>query len=164
VKRSAPLRSSAVTARAWRDRSRERALVRAREAAGRVSAARKTRLERVRFKPWDSAGDYPCERCARLGIVRRAAHWHHWLAHQHLRVYVRTQRLSDEDAATLLRRLLHDRRNISATCLECHGSTTLNHGAAFTFEDVPPAAFAFAGELGPEWLERLRRTYARGGP
>jgi hypothetical protein len=95
--------------------------------------------------------------------VRRAAHWHHWLAHQHLRVYVRTQRLSDEDAATLLRRLLHDRRNYSprpaSNATAARRSTTVR---TFTFEDVPPAAFAFAAELGPR-MARAAQAHLREG-
>jgi hypothetical protein len=95
-----------------------------------------------------------CERCRKS----RAVHWHHWLPQESIRVYVRSLRLPDDAADGMLRRLLHDRRNISALCLRCHGNTgTVGHG--MRRKDVRPDAFEFAAELGPEWLTRLERSY-----
>jgi hypothetical protein len=96
--------------------------------------------------------------CAICGA--RAAHHHHWLSQELLRVYVASRRLRDpvsEDA--MLNNLIHDKANLSALCLTCHGpygTTTENLRACH----VPPEAWEFAEGLGPEWLARLERAYA----
>lgn len=177
MKKGSGLRRRPEQARAWQERSRQRAIEReadtsaapARSRGGKPTSA----VDRVHFKPSISASGFPCDRCARLAReaiaagargrevpeVRPAVHWHHWLEQQHLKTYVLTLRLLDDDAARELKRLIQDRRNYSPVCVGCHGITGLEHGRAFEFVDVPPSAFAFASELGGEWLERLRRTY-----
>lgn len=171
-------------ARAWQERSRQRAIERAERAtppelepgsATGKSYRRGQSRRTVEFRPAVSARRFPCERCARLAAeavaagkrprrISDAAHWHHWLEQQHLATVVQAMRLRDDRAEFReLHRLIHDERNLAPLCLACHGNTTTTHGAALTFADVPPAAFAFAAELGAEWLERLRRTYAGHG-
>lgn len=182
MKKGNGLRRNPAANRAWQERSRAKALAREADAPASAgpsrSATATSALDRVAFKPSIPARGFPCERCQRVARaaiaagargrdvpeVRQGVHWHHWLEQQHLKTYVRTLRLLDDDAAREFRRLIHDRRNFSAVCVECHGVSGLDHGRVFTFEDVPPAAFAFAGELGGEWLERLRRTYTRDAP
>jgi hypothetical protein len=108
----------------------------------------------VTFKPQVSAREFKCERCRRF----KGAHWHHWLPQESIKVYVRGLRLPEDAERARLRVLLHDRRNVSALCVTCHGNTgTLGH--RMTRKDVKPSAFEFARELGPEWLARLERSY-----
>lgn len=165
MKRGGPKRDPAKT-REWQDRSR--AAARDREAKRRNDPTvrgeeRSTRsplgpgeFRPVRFRS-HLVGNVRDERCVRCHAP--AAHWHHWLEQQHLRVYVRGQRLDDRAAGRLLKSLLHDRRNISAVCVACHGNETTHHAQLLTFEHVPPSAFTFAYGLGREWGERLRRAY-----
>jgi hypothetical protein len=106
--------------------------------------------------------------CAR-GCGRRATGYHHLLAQQHLRTYVRGLARREGMAPGAVRQrlaaLLRDERNLMALCQWCHMAH--EHGAGpdrtrLRWEEVArvaPAAEAFAGELGPEWLERLRRAY-----
>lgn len=108
----------------------------------------------IRFKPYRNVAG---ERCVHCG--EPAVHWHHWLEQQHLKTAARAERLPRARARQRFKRLIHDWRNISAVCADCHDIGSTNHGGKFTFADVPPAAFAFTLELGQEWFAKLRRTY-----
>lgn len=106
------------------------------------------------FKARRPARTQPCA----CGCGERAAHWHHWLEQEHIRVYARGLRLPDQAHDKLLRALLRDERNLSAYAAGCHLDTREGQ-TGFTAEDVPASAHQFAAELGPEWAERLRREY-----
>lgn len=107
----------------------------------------------VPFVPERRAKLRVCERCG----TARATGWHHWVPQQHLRAYVRSLRLPTPDGRALLRRLIHDWRNLTALCDDCHGNG--DETAALCAEDVPASAHEFAATLGPEWVERLAHRY-----
>lgn len=167
MKRS-ELKSDPEATRAFVQRGRERAAANARERerkplrAARVDGGVKVPAKRVarpqvKFRARGRARDQVCELCAGVG-PHRAAQWHHWLPQQQIRVFVRGLRLVDEEHDRVLRELLRDERNLSALCVARH----MDHeggGRPFARSDVPSSAFEFAAELGPEWLERLRRAY-----
>jgi hypothetical protein len=117
----------------------------------------------VKFRPRRSAQTEPCARCSSPQQPCRADDWHHWLAQQHIRVYVRGLRLSQASSRALLRRLLHDARNLVALCRDCHAAHELR-SRPLTGGEVPHVAWTFALELGPEWVERLHRAYPGGAP
>lgn len=161
--------------RAWQQRSRERAARNAAEKpraplarsalAAQVapSGARQQQARPVRFRARRRARDF---RCFRATCPRHAAHWHHWLPQELIKVFVDTLRIRDDDEErAALRELLRDERNLSPVCAGCHfthehpGVDTQRFGA----DDVPPTAHEFAAELGPEWAERLRRMYPAAG-
>lgn len=150
MKRDKGLRADPEKVRAFLRRSQQRA----RERAGERRAAQERAGKRpVVFRSPSPARLEPCAACRQ----RRAAHWHHWLSQERIRAYVRSLRIRDDDEQRrLLKVLLHDRRNLSPVCVECHGTRTLEHARGLT---PPAAAFEFAAELGPEWQERLRRDY-----
>lgn len=106
-----------------------------------------------------------CVKCLSRGRSARAVNWHHWVPQQQLRVYVRGLRLDEDARRGLLRRLLHDGRNISPVCGTCHDSHEAPGVGSerFSADDVPSSAREFAAELGPEWVERLRRAYPAAG-
>lgn len=80
-------------------------------------------------------------------------------------MYVRSLRLRDDDEEYAIeKRLIHDSRNLSAVCFGCHGNGSLEHAAPLRAVGPPASAFEFAAELGPEWLERLRRSYPASEP
>jgi hypothetical protein len=75
-----------------------------------------------------------------------------------LKLYARSTRLRGAPLYELYARLIHDERNVSPLCLDCHGpygTTTAN----LRREHVPASAFCFAAELGPEWVAKLERAY-----
>lgn len=152
-----PLKPNPEKVREWLRRSQQRARDAQRADVTPLEAKPKKpkkKKPRVEFKPQVSARQFQCERCKRF----RAAHWHHWLPQESIRVFARSLRLPEQAEARRLRVLLHDRRNVSALCVTCHGNTgTLGHG--MTRADVKPSAFEFAAGLGPEWLARLERSY-----
>jgi hypothetical protein len=161
LKRS-QLRPDPEKVRAWMNKSQEAARERARtKQSSNIPKPRKS--SRVEFRPNRSAKQFTCERCKKLrpespSTWNRAVHWHHWLPQESLRVYVRGLRLPQDEQNSKLLALLHDRRNISALCLNCHGNTgTLGH--QMRRSDVKQSAFTFAAELGTEWLARLERSY-----
>lgn len=101
------------------------------------------------------ASDHPCVVCG-----RRADAWHHWLEQQHIRTFVRARFRGRETRRRTYYRLLHDRRNLSPVCVECHGVSGFDHGQRLRAH-VPRSARRFVRDLGPEWVERLARTYPR---
>lgn len=170
-KRRTRLEVSPEKVRAFEQRGRERAVV---ERKGRQhlrpgqigagSPAPSPEKGRVEFRGPLLAGR-SCWACLRRDRSRPGREWHHWLPQRLLREYVRSLRLDAEQARTVLRRLLHDERNLSPVCLTCHdahehpGVSNERFGRA----DVPASAIEFAVELGPEWAERLRRLYPAAG-
>jgi hypothetical protein len=118
---------------------------------------RERQRKRVRFVAKRPARTQKCFRCG-----ARAAHWHHWLPQQAIRVYAaydRTVRwLTEDEHRLLLRRLLRDERNLSPVCAPCHMTTKAGRDA-FTAAEVPARAREFAAELGAEWAEKLGRRY-----
>lgn len=109
----------------------------------------------VRFRRRAPASEERCATCRRS----RAAHWHHWLKQQHVRAYVRSLRIRDDgERRRVEHELLHDPRNLSALCADCHA---LEDGVAVRLvrEDVPASAFEFAAELGGEYTATLLKCY-----
>ena len=151
-KRTTPLRTDPAKARAFADRARQAAKARPQKQRGKL--APRQGPAPVRFKAKRPAGDFQCAKCP-----RRATSWHHLLAQQHIRSYAITLRLPDAEERAVLRVLLPDERNLLPMCDTCHMAEEHSPRVVLTAADVPPAAHAFAAELGPEWAERLRRTY-----
>lgn len=150
--------------RAFVERARDKARERARAPLASPSApvgAKRQRPGPVKFRPSRPARTEMCARCSTPGKPRRADDWHHWLPQQHIRVYVRGLRLSEDTSRAWLRRLLHDSRNLVALCRACHFD---HEGKArrLSGEEVPHTAWTFALELGPEYVERLHRAYPGG--
>lgn len=158
LKRSKALQADPEKARAFAQRRRQRLAQRA-EKRGEPPP-----LPPVRFRARRPARDQWCARCAERGRRRRADCHHHWLPQQHIRVYVRGLRLSEQTARALLRKLLRDERNLVALCDDCHeahespGVTSRR----LSGEEVPYDARVFALELGPEWAAKLTRLYPGG--
>lgn len=165
------------------DAERERAIERAREARAqqqrssslerqqeqatveRINAASPTYQPPVSFRGPLLRG-HACFSCLRHDRRRPARQWHHWLGQSQIKAYVRSLRIRDDvEQRALLRRLLHDRRNISPVCADCHAASDPTQGADgnWTADCVPKSAHEFAAELGPEWAEKLRRTYPATG-
>lgn len=103
------------------------------------------------------------ERCVRCN--RQAHSFHHMLPQAVLRAYARgeAQRLALEPVAVraMLRDLLRARPNLAPVC-ELHHRELEAWMCGAGGRDgwhVPDEAVAFAGELGPEWKERLVRLY-----
>lgn len=149
LSRGEPLKADREKTRAWRERSNDAAMERARGREGERSAAP------VRFKAKTPARTQAC-RCG-----ERATGWHHWLPQQQIRVYVRGLRLDGRASRRRLRSLLADERNLIAVCAACHDliDPLLGLGPQARRCDVPASAFEFAAELGAEWLVRLERLY-----
>jgi hypothetical protein len=119
---------------------------------------KKNRRQRVKFRPRRSASNERCAACAAVGVARTAVHWHHVLPQERLRVYARSLRLPEKEHDALLRRLIHDWRNIVPMCGRCHARH--DHPTdRFAAADVPKSAWEFVAELGEEWVERLRGMY-----
>lgn len=163
------LKTDPERARAFEQRGRQSAaaLGRGRSASGaqvvpegqarRAAAPERPRgLRRARFRGPTPAREHTC---AKAGCDRRAASFHHWLPQQHIRGYVRSLRLDDDDAEfALTRRLLNDERNVSPFCRDHHA----DHGSTsheFEIGEVPQSAYDFAVELGAEWVAKLVQTY-----
>jgi hypothetical protein len=115
---------------------------------------------RVEFRGPLLAGRSCCT-CLARDRVRKAVHWHHWIAQQHLRAYVDSLRIRDDgQKRALLRRLLHDQRNLSPVCFDCHDAHEHRvNGPKFTAADVPDSAREFAAELGAMYVVRLEHDY-----
>jgi hypothetical protein len=65
-------------------------------------------------------------------------------------------KLDEVSARIMLKRLLNDRRNLTAFCFDDHMDGEAVAGSRrFTIEEVPPDAIEFAGELGVD----LTRVY-----
>jgi cytochrome c553 len=114
VRRSAPLRSSPVTARAWRDRSRERAIERAREAAAKREQRRRRREARDFPGATGWTGRVFClygRSCVVCG--EEAVQGHHAVPRQ--RILADTRKTRDER-----RELAYDARNGVPICGRCH--------------------------------------------
>lgn len=123
--------------------------------SGRTRRTAQRRAKRVPFNAVRSglppARTLLCSRCEK----RKASNWHHWLPQQHIRAYVRSRRLDEDEARALEYTLLHDRRNLSPLCGTCHDE----EGGVLRPDDVPPSAVFFAVELGGEWIARLNHRY-----
>lgn len=102
-----------------------------------------------------------CSVCLRAGRSKQGRQWHHWLGQQHIRAYVDAQRIRDEgEERALTRRLLHDDRNLSPVCFECHDAhENAANGPKFSAGDVPDSAREFAAELGGWFVVRLEHDY-----
>lgn len=102
-----------------------------------------------------------CAQCLVRGKSRKAAAWHHWLGQQHIRRYVDAQRIRDDGAErALTRRLIHDERNLSPMCWDCHDAhENVANGPKFPEDLVPDSARIFAAELGPWYVVRLEHDY-----
>jgi hypothetical protein len=113
--------------------------------------------------PFKARSPARLERCVRCN--RQAHSFHHWLPQAALRAFMRgeAQRRSLEPSEVrgMLRDLLRARSNLSACCAPCHMALEAwmcGEGGRDGWH-VPDEAVAFAGELGPEWRERLVRLY-----
>lgn len=123
------------------------------------------RTPHVQFKSRRAAANYPCARHPGEDPrrVHRASTWHHWLPKYKLREYVRGLRLPYDDAYKLLRKLIHDERNLTPYALGCHISAERDQprfgtsAPPFRRSEVPASAFEFAREIGLDWW--LDRTY-----
>lgn len=117
-------------------------------------------LERVAFRGPLLTGK-ACVICLRNDRSKPARHWHHWIAQQHIRAYVDSQRIRDEgQERALTRRLLHDERNLSPVCFACHDAhENVANGPKFTAADVPDSSREFAAELGGWYVARLQHDY-----
>lgn len=113
----------------------------------------------VKFSPDVKAHELLCVHCLGLGIERFADHQHHWLAQEHIRVYVRgvpELRYDEVARRRLERKLLNDPRNLSPFCEPRHMAHESGQ-EPFTREDVKSSAWTFADEIGLAW--RLDRDY-----
>lgn len=111
---------------------------------------------RVEFRARVPANRGTCFRCART-----ARHWHHVLTQEQIRTFVRGLRLPPDDHDAVLRELLGDERNLVRVCVVHH--VAVEDGSVALLAEDLSAAEGFAAELGPEWLERLRRRYPAAG-
>jgi hypothetical protein len=100
----------------------------------------------VPFKAKRPARTQACFKCG-----KRAAHWHHWVPQEHLRVMMRgLARVMGWEPETVrknLRRWLQFEANLSPVCLSCHGNTGTSSHAEFTPDEVPERAVVFAREM-----------------
>lgn len=124
--------------------------------------------DRIEFKPTVPASSLICERLHGPdsgACSRRADHWHHFVPQETLRRYVLDWTPRDRDK--VLRRLLHDRRNLAPMCAQGHmaGEPRQPRFLAtlqpFSRAEVPAQAWEFAAELGlTHVLERHYPEYA----
>lgn len=98
----------------------------------------------ARFTPFKArrpARVQTCERCR----GRPAAHWHHWVAQEHLRVMMRglavVMAFTPVETQRRLRVWLRDERNLTPMCSDCHLSGEQAGSGRFLRREVPSSAF-----------------------
>jgi len=97
--------------------------------------------------------------CVHEGAASAAAHhWHHIIGRQRLHRYVLDQQLLPIEAFALERALIHDERNLLPICATHHLSRKGGLDAVIPIELLPGAAWAFAHDLGLEYV--LEKQYA----
>jgi hypothetical protein len=123
---------------------------------------RRKALREVTFSAAAPARGEMCAWCFERQRFRAATSWHHFLPQEQIRRYVDglVRTMGKRELVRLLRRLLADERNLVALCFDCHDGHEHTISGRRGIEVVPASAFEFAGELGPEWVERLRRNYS----
>lgn len=163
LKRSQGLRSDPEKVADWQQRSRTE-LTRTELTRGSMQVVPPAQRKRADRSPLEEALDVPfrARRPARTQTCigrpgapcgLRATAWHHWLAREHMRVYMRSLAralgMSPEMVKARLGTWLRDERNLSPMCHDCHQTGEQNdpYRGGFTAVELRPSVWEFAREI-----------------